>query len=319
MLEYRLIYETEQIHVFDTLQDAKCDIYSFSFQYLGDEQPKFILSDKMYRDITLDISRKCSDDRPCNCIKCHKNDNELDSNSDVKYVDISSSSTKSLNHIVHWWFIDRDELTFNEIEQFHITRLINTCIPMCDSVNIYVCFDTYKDIYCSFILKYFEPYDNIKIMFSMNDSFSCEYNTFQHVFDYSGCYVMYTHFKGISCLKRADKLSQFANDSIQTELYNCDTIYNCLAKFDKNNNLGKIFYGGIVYDVSSWVSHVLFTDMSSKLAFLGSCYIIDIDLLKTEMHEIQSSINSLYCSKLNFHELLPSIFPPNKLYYSIRW
>lgn len=218
-----------------------------------------------------------------------------------------------LIQLVHWWFIDREELIFNEMEEFHIKRMIDICLPMCDVIRLNICFDTYKNEYREFLEKYFSQYDNIVLTFDINDKTLCEYRTFIHIFDYVNCYIMYTHFKGIGCMKNSNKLSSFCGKSLDDEKTEVYWLYEDMGNFKSEYITNKIFFGkkmSYTYsDNTDYPYRIDYIDnYSSRYFYAGNFYIVNLDMLKCEMKSHNISLDMIPDIKVR-SELLPSLFP----------
>lgn len=228
-----------------------------------------------------------------------------------------------LIHLVHWWFIDRTELKFSEIEMCHINKILQYSLMYSYEIHINVCLDHDDVIYKSFITEFFEKYDKIHITFCLNDEVLCEYLTFSKIYNYNDCIVLYSHFKGISCLVNSDGKSSNSLETIDAEYRHCEYAYDSLFNECEFYDLSKIFYGFQVTD--AWYSDNKLGDegKTSHLMYANNFYAININNLKTEMR--LRNIRKKYWISLNgkafwvpihcYGELLPSIFPVETLSY----
>lgn len=340
MISYKIIWPKQEIRIFDENNHCYKDIYNLDMQYIGAESPIYNVTNCIYAKIINELHEHNPNDEYivddidydfCDCDVTSENSidiiedvvNILDFsrvNIPISDIDINVSQRKSgldkpLINLVHWWFIDRDAVAFNEVELYHLDKLLTHSVPKCDIIYINVCFDSMDDKYINMIVEYFSQYNNVYLNFMLNDANLCEYNTFQHIYDFKDCYVLYSHFKGVSCMKTENHLSAFCGRTLSDEYIELNDLYQSTFDVHLYDMQGHIFYGRTL--LHTYIETIRYVDnYSSRKFYSGSFYCVDINMLRNEIYYNGISRDFTLDYRI-YGELLPSLFPLSKMRYCI--
>lgn len=125
------------------------------------------------------------------------NRNDIENLDVVNLRDFYKNADKPYVNLCHWYFADRTKLKFHNMEKLCI-HYMRTKSSVFDRIDLYVAMNSLKQEYIDFIKAELSDIPNLNLKFIQNNN-DQEYQTWSRLLnDYSNCYVLYSHFKGVS-------------------------------------------------------------------------------------------------------------------------
>lgn len=198
------------------------------------------------------------------------------------------NENKQYVNLCHWWFKRRDDNEFSDAERLNL-YFVKRRASILNRIDLYVAMDEDNESHKEKIKNELSKYQNIKIYFVKNES-GQEYSTWKHLLtDYEGCYVLYSHFKGVS----------HENDT-----YKDDVLYWTWMLNDYCSGIP--FFSTKCFDGLWTASEHMFNGH-----YQGTFYWCDIDKLKSNVNlsELKFKANTLTHKKDAYIcEEFPSLF-----------
>ena len=125
------------------------------------------------------------------------NRNDIENFDVVNLRNFYRNADKPYINLCHWYFTDRTELKFYDIEKLCI-HYLRTKSSVFHRIDLYVAMNNLKQEYIDFIKAELSDIPNLNLTFIQNN-YNQEFQTWSRLLtDYSNCYVLYSHFKGVS-------------------------------------------------------------------------------------------------------------------------
>jgi hypothetical protein len=123
------------------------------------------------------------------------NRNDIENLDVINIRNFYRNADKPYVNLCHWYFTDRTELKFNEMEKLCI-HYLRTKSTVFHRIDLYVAMNSLKSEYIDFIETELSDIPNLNLKFIQNNN-DQEFQTWSRLLtDYSNCYVLYSHFKG---------------------------------------------------------------------------------------------------------------------------